>query len=149
MADAKVKVTKKNVLEAIIKAAEDIPDGTIFEIGEVEVSVDDIVNYAEKTIEQLDAKAVKAKETAAKKKAEGDDLLAVVKDALTDEYRTGAEILADIAAGGWADVTQAKVTARLTKLVKAGEAHKTDVKTADGRKVKGYALGAAPAEDAE
>ena len=96
MADAKVKVTKKNVLEAIIKAAEDIPDGTIFEIGEVEASVDDIVNYAEKTIEQLDAKAVKAKETAAKKKAEGDDLLAVVKDALTDEYRTGAEILADI-----------------------------------------------------
>lgn len=145
---AEVKVTKKMVLEAIIKAADAFDEGETFEIDDVEVTVEDIVDYATKTIEQLDAKAAKAKEASAKKKAEGDELLAVVKDALTNEYRTGAEILADIAAAGFADVTQAKVTARLTKLCKAGEAHKVDVKV-DGRKIKGYAIGEAPAEDAE
>ena len=146
---AEVKVTKKMVLEAIIKAAEAFDkEETIFEIGDVDVTIDDIIDYATRTIEQLDAKAAKAKEASAKKKAEGDELLAVVKDALTDEYKTGAEILADIAESGFADVTQAKVTARLTKLCKAGEAHKVDIKV-DGRKIKGYAIGEAPAEDAE
>ena len=144
---ADVKVTKKNVLEAIIKAVDGIEAGTVYEVDGVDVTLDDIVKYAEKTIEQLDAKAAKAKETAAKKKAEEDELLAAVKNALTDVYKTGAEILKAVE-DEFEDVTPAKVTARLTKLCKAGEAHKVDMKV-DKRKIKGYALGAGPAEDAD
>ena len=145
---ADVKVTKKMVLEAIIKAADAFDkEETIFEIGDVDVTIDDIIDYATKTIEQLDTKAAKAKETAAKKKAEEDELLAAVKNALTDEYQTGTEILKAVE-DEFEDVTPAKVTARLTKLCKAGEAHKVDMKV-DKRKIKGYALGAEPAEDAE
>ena len=147
MANA-TKITKKMVLEAVIKAVEEIAEGTTYEVDGGVVELSDIEDYATKTIAQLDAKAVKAKANAEKKKAEGDELLAAVKDELTDEYKTGATILADIVAGGYAEATPAKVTARLTKLVKAGEAHKVDIKV-DGRKVKGYALGEAPAEDAE
>lgn len=141
------EITKKMVLNAIVEMVNTNPDWTV-DVDEVTVTGADIQDYAALTIAQIDAKNEKARERAAKKKAEGDELLDVVKDSLTDEYKTGAEILADIVAGGWADATQAKVTARLTKLVKAGVAHKTDVKV-DGRKIKGYALGAEPAEDEE
>ena len=143
---ADVKITKKMVLEAILQAVDTISEDTTFEVDGIEVSLDDIADYAEKTIAQLDAKAVKAKETAAKKKAENDELLDAVKAVLTEDYQTGTDIFNAVDVEG---ATQAKVTARLTKLCKAGEAHKVDVKTEDGRKVKGYALGEAPAEDAE
>ena len=140
------EITKKMVLNAIIEMAEG-NEFASFEIDGVEIGTADIVEYANLTISQIDAKNEKAKERAAKKKAEGDALLDAVEDTLTDEYQTGAEIFAKVA--DIEDATQAKVTARLTKLVKAGKAHKVDVKV-DGRKIKGYALGAEPvAEDEE
>ena len=140
-----IKITKKMVLEAIKAAAE-----AGAEFGDT-VTAGDVIAYADTAIAQLDAKAAKAKERAAKNKAAGDELRAVVEDALTDELQTIDAITAAVnAVEGYEDITKSKVTARLTQLVKADEANKTDIKI-DGRRVKGYALGAAPTteDDAE
>ena len=134
-------ITKKDVLTAIKVAAE---AGAFkdYEVNdEITVTADDVIDYVDTTIAQLEAKTAKAREKAAEKKAEGDALRAKVAEILTDELQTIAEITAQIEDP---DVTAAKVTARLTALVKAGEAHKDKVKTADGRTINGYAAGPAP-----
>ena len=137
---AEVKITKKVVLEAIKAAAEGM------DFGEV-VSATDVIAYADTAIAQLEAKAAKAKERAAEKKADGDALRAVVESAVSDEYQTIDDITAKVVeVEGYEDVTKSKVTARLTQLVKSGTIHKVQVKTADGRKVMAYALGEAPAD---
>ena len=140
---SEVKITKKVVLEAIKAAAEGM------DFGEV-VSAADVIAYADTAIAQLDAKAAKAKERAAEKKADGDALRAVVESAVSDEYQTIDAITAKVTEiEGYEDVTKSKVTARLTQLVKSNAIHKVQGKTEDGRKVMMYALGEAPAEDAE
>lgn len=140
---AEVKITKKVVLEAIKAAAEKGAD-----FGEI-VSAADVVAFADTMIGQLDAKAAKAKEKAAEKKAEGDALRAAVEAAMGEDPLTIDDITAAVKADGFEDVTRSKVTARLTQLVKSGAAHKVAVKLEDGRKVMAYAVGEAPAEDAE
>ena len=132
------KVTKKNVLNVLYTLIEDDFEA---KDGDVTVTAEDLRNYIDTTLDQLNAKNEKAKERAAKKRAEGDELLAVVKGLLTDEYQTGDEIAAQITD---ADVTRPKVTARLTKLIKAGKAHKAEAKTEEGKKVMVYAAGPAP-----
>jgi len=135
------KVTKKVVLEAVKAAAE---NGADFGA----VSAEDVIAYAETTIAQLDAKAAKAKEKAAEKKADGDALRAAVESAVSDEFQTIDEITATVQGmDGYEDVTKSKVTARLTQLVKANAIHKAQVKLEDGRKVMAYALGEAPVEE--
>jgi len=124
------KVTKKVILEAIRRVAE---DGVDFG---AEVTADDVLNYVDTTIAQLEAKTEKAKERAAKKRAEGDELRDKVKDLLTDDYQTVADIVAQI---DDPEITNAKVVARLTALCKAGIVEKTELKV-DKRKVKGYKL---------
>lgn len=139
---AEVKITKKVVLEAIKAAAEGM------DFGEV-VSAADVIAYADTAIAQLDAKAAKAKERAAEKKADGDALRAVVESVLTDDLQMIDEITVKVQAiEGYEDVTKSKVTARLTQLVKSNTIHKEQVKV-DSRKVMAYALGEALAEDAE
>ena len=141
---SEVKITKKVVLEAIKAAAE---NGA--EFGDV-VTAADVVAYADTAIAQLDAKAAKAKERAAKNKAEGDELRAAVESAVSDDLQTIDAITAAVQAmDGYADVTKSKVTARLTQLVKSGAIYKEQVKLENGRKVMAYAAGEAPAEDAE
>lgn len=140
---AEVKITKKVVLEAIKAAAE-----SGVEFGEV-VSAADVVAFADTMIAQLDAKAAKAKEKAAEKKAEGDALRAAVEKVVGEEPATIDVITAAVKAEGFEDVTRSKVTARLTQLVKADMVHKIATKTEDGRKVMAYAAGPAPEEDAE
>lgn len=137
----KTKVTKVMVLNAIREMAE------IYEGEFDEVTAEDIIAYVDTTIKQIRNKAERAKTKAAEKRAEGDALRDAVKAALTDEYKTIAEITESLDIEG---VTPGKVVARLTQLVKADEANKTDIKI-DGRRVKGYALGAAPTteDDAE
>lgn len=139
------KVTKKDVLVALKDAvAEDFE----VQVGDVTVTADDIFAYADTTMEQLAAKAAKAKERAAKNKAEGDELRATIEGVLTDELQTIDQITAQIDVE---DITKSKVTARLTQLVKAGLAYKEQVKLEDGRKVMAYAAGQAPVveDDAE
>lgn len=96
---------------------------------------DELVEFIEKQITLLDNKAIKAKERAAEKRAEGDELRALVEATLTDEYQTIADITEQI---DNEDVTKAKVTARLTQLVKDGLAVKEEAKTEDGKKVMVY-----------
>ena len=106
------------------------------EIGE------EICAFCDTKIGQLDAKAAKAKEKAAEKKATNDQLGEAVLAALTDEPATIDAIVEAVEFEG--DVTRGKVVNRLTKLVAAGEAVKSEIAVKDGesktRKVSAYAL---------
>jgi hypothetical protein len=139
------KITKTQKLNAIIAILDNADiNSIVIPVGEdeVEVTKEDLVEYCEKEIEALAKKAAKAKETAAKKKAE-DPLLHIVKAALTSEPQTIADIATKVVEVN-ADATTAKVTARLTKLINAGEAVRSEVSVANSegkkRTVKAYAL---------
>ena len=133
------KMTKRNVYEALINYAN---TGVMSYDGN-EVTAEALAAFAENEIALLDKKAVKAKERAASKRAEGDELTAVVRQVMsTEEFEPIAEIAARIEGE---DVTVAKVTYRLTQLVKNGEAEKQEltIPGAEGqkaRKVQGYKL---------
>lgn len=98
---------------------------------------DELVEFINKQISQIEAKAEKAKIKAIEKQKAGDELRDRVKSILTNELQTADAITAQI---DDEDVTKAKVIARLTQLVKNGDAEKEDVKTEDGRSVKAYKI---------
>lgn len=130
------KITKRNVYEALINyATEGVMEFSDKDGAMIEVTPEDIKAFAENEISLLDKKAAKAKENAAKKKDEGDELYNAVRAALTDEFATIADIAAAIEDE---DVTISKVIYRLNKLVAAGEAEKADVKVGgeDGKKTR-------------
>lgn len=132
------KITKREMFEALVAYAE--ATEMEVQIGETAVTAADFVAFATKEIEQLDKKAVKAKERAAAKRAEGDALLGEVLAVLTGEFQTAAEVAAQIENE---EATVAKVSYRLNALVKDGKAVKEDVKVdRDGKKatLKGYKL---------
>ena len=97
----------------------------------------DLIDFLNAQIVAIDTKAEKAKARSAEKKANGDELRDVVQAILTEDYQTIDAIVAQIEGE---DVTKAKVTARLTSLVKNGLAEKEDVKDEEGRKLKAYRL---------
>lgn len=129
------KITKRAMYEEIITM--------ITGEGEVQVSEEEIVEFCHKEIAQLDKKAEKAKERATAKKAEADELTAIVKSVMSAEtFEPIAEIASRIEGE---DVTVAKVQYRLRKLAEAGEAEKTELTIPGGegvkaRKVVGYKL---------
>ena len=140
-----IKITKTHKLNALITILENIAeDAVVMNVGdtEVEITKEELIAYCEGEIEALAKKAAKAKETAAKKKAE-DPLLAVVAAALTAEPQVIADITAVVAETN-PDATVSKVTNRLTKLVEAGTAVRSEVSvsSSDGKKrnIKAYAL---------
>lgn len=139
MANTEIKVTKAMVLEAV-KAL------VIGEEIETAVTNEDIVAYCDTTLAQLAAKADKAKDKAAEKRAEGDALRAKVEAVLTNEYQNADEITAQI---DEADITRQKIIARLTQLVNAGVAEKDVVKVEKTKKTVYRLAAAATAEDAE
>lgn len=98
---------------------------------------DELIEFINKQISQIEAKAEKAKIRAIEKQKAGDELRDKVKSILTNELQTADAIVAQI---DDEDVTKAKVIARLTQLVKNGDAEKEDVKTEDGRSVKAYKI---------
>ena len=121
------KITKKEMYAAIKEA---------FETGACKFDKDTVIAFCDKEITALDNKAAKAKERAATKKAEADVLYDQVADTLnTEEFQTIADIAAAVAEVN-ADATVSKVTYRLTKLVEAGVAEKTDVTIPGGEGVK-------------
>ena len=127
------KITKREMFEAIKET---------FETGSCKFDAATVMAFCDKEIASLDAKAAKAKERAAAKKAEADVLMDQVRDTLTGEFQTIADIAANVAEVN-ADATVSKVTYRLTKLVEAGEAEKTDVaipasEGSKARKVKAF-----------
>lgn len=99
-------------------------------------NAEELIAFIDKQVEAIENKAAKAKERAAVKKAEGDALRDTVEGILTNEFQTIATITKAI---GDEEVTNAKVTARLTQLVNAGVAVKAQV-TEGSRKVMGYKL---------
>lgn len=124
------KMTKTQMFEETITALRML-EGT-----------EDLIAFHEKQIAQLEAKAAKAKETAAKKRAENDALCGAVAAALTNEATIIDEIVDRVEFDG--EVTRSKVVNRLTKLCKEGRATKSEisVKGEDGKskKVSAYAL---------
>ena len=128
------KITKREMFEAIIALATG---------GEMKYEAEAFVNFCENEIALLDKKAAKAKERAATKKAEGDELTEAVRVAMsTEEFEPIADIAARIEGE---DVTVAKVQYRLTQLVKNGEAEKEQITVPGGegqkaRKIMAYKL---------
>lgn len=135
------KITKRQMYTAMINFAN---EGSFsFDAGDGEIMVvapDEIVAFAENEIALLDKKAAKAKETAAKKKTEADALTDVIAQALGEDFEPIADIAARIEGD---DVTVAKCTYRLNKLVENGIAEKQAIKVpgSDGKKnrtIQGY-----------
>lgn len=132
------KITKREMFEALVAYANACEMDV--EINDTAVTSADFVAFATKEIEQLDKKAVKAKERAAAKRAEGDALTEMVLNALTADFQTAADVAAQIEDE---EATVAKVSYRLGALVKEGKAVKEDIKVdRDGKKavLKGYKL---------
>ena len=128
------KYTKRNMFEAIVNFANGGHMAFEDAEGTVHVVTNDVLaEFAEKEIDALDKKAEKAKERAAKRRAEGDDLMTAVREALSDEFETIADITAKIEGD---DVTVAKVQYRLGQLYKNGEADKGDITIPGGEGVK-------------
>ena len=97
----------------------------------------ELVEFIDKQVSLIDSKAEKAKTRNAEKKANGDELREAVQNVLTDKFQTIDAIVSQIEGE---EITKAKITARLTSLVKNGIAEKTDVKDDEGRKLKAYKL---------
>lgn len=129
-----VKITKKMVLTAIKAMAE---DGNMHIEDFLEGLTDeDVVEYCSNEIELLDKKATRSKESAAKKRAEGDEITAIVREALgTEDFEPINEIMARIEDE---TITNAKVIARIRNLITSGEAEKQEitVEDMDGKRKK-------------
>lgn len=129
MADKKMtKVEYYGVLRAFVEGSGTIED------------TDDMLAFIDTQVAQIEAKAVKAKERAASRRAEGDELRDAVQAVLTSEYQTLDDIVPQIEGE---DISRAKISARMTQLVRLGVAEKEPVKGADGRKAMAYRLIAA------
>lgn len=130
-----VKITKRERYESIMALCETV--------GAVEgFDMDGIVAFCQKEVDALAARAQKAKDRAAEKRAEGDELQSAVLEALTDELATRQEITDRVDPSYEASV--AKIGYRLTSLVKAGKAVKEEITIAgeDGKnkRVAAYRL---------
>ena len=105
---------------------------------EMTVEQGELIEFIDKQIALIDSKAEKAKARNAEKKANGDELREIVQSVLTEEYQTIDNIVSQIEGE---EITKAKITARLTSLVKAGLATKSDVKNEETGKIqKAYKL---------
>ena len=123
------RTTKRDFYEAIIKA---------METGETNIEPAKIIEFCENEIALLDKKSDKAKERAAAKKAEVDELMEKVYAVLNDtEFMTRNAVM-DALGDMPEDVSIAKVGARLTKLVnnQAVEKSELTVANAEGKKSK-------------
>ena len=122
------KFTKKQMFEGMIAH---------FNGEDVEIENEAFVEFCQDQIADLDKKAAKAKERAAAKKAEGDELTDLVHSVLTDEYQTIADITVAVAETV-PDISASKITARLTKLFNAGaiEKEQISVEDSEGKKRK-------------
>ena len=122
------KLTERTIFEAIA-------NDTLDQLDYLEVA-----EWAKRKLVQLDKKNAKARERAASKKAEGDELREAIFEALTDEFEP-ISVIAERIQGP--DVTASKVAYRLNTLFKEHRAEKGEV-TLEGesgkRKVVAYKL---------
>ena len=122
------KITKTEMFEGIKATLTD---------NFAEDEVQEYVEFLDKEIAAIAARAEKEKARRAAKKAEGDELGDAVKAVIGEDPITATDI-ADELIEEFPEVTKAKVTYRATQLVKAGEIFKVQVKTEDGKKVVAY-----------
>ena len=134
------KMTKRDVWAEIRATLVDN-----FEEGDVAAYVE----FIDKEIAAIDARAEKEKARRAAKKAEGDALKDAVKAVIENaEGPITAAAIADELLEEYPEVTKAKVTYRASALAKDGEVDKTKIDE-DGRKVVAYAPAGTVEEDAE
>jgi TusA-related sulfurtransferase len=100
--------------------------------------------YCENELALIDKKNAKARERAAAKRAEGDELQSEVLAVITDAPQTRDDILAAMN-DETGELTVGKIQAKLNNLVEAGKIAKCKVKTEDGKAKTAYTL----ATDAE
>lgn len=105
------KITEREIYNSIL-------DGTF--------DVDVLVEFATKKLAQLDHRNEKAKERAAAKRAEGDELTEKVFALVSDEPQTRDDITNALIADG-IEVTVGKVGYRLSALVADGRINKEEV----------------------
>ena len=137
------KMTKAmyfEVIRGIVEGlgAEAFPEG---------VSVDDVLDFIDRQVGLLDKRAAASKERAAKKRAASDELTELIYTMIfeAEDFITADDIVEKI---GDEEVTKNKVTARVSKLVKAGRVAKEQVKLEDGKKRMAYRI-AEEGEDVE
>lgn len=131
------KITKREILEGIKAIVAENPDAQ------------DYVEFLDKEIATLDARAEKAREKRAEKKNAGDELTeAVYAEIEKAEGAIAPQDIADALAGEYEDITKNKVTYRAGQLIKEGRVFKIQVKGEDGRKTVAYTV-EAPEDDAE
>ena len=121
------KITKRDNFNAIIEVLTD-------------AGRDDLADVIKHEVQLLDAKSLKAKARAAEKKAEGDNLTAIVASVLDEEFETIPNVTAKVMEFD-ESATVSKVQYRLVQLVKSGKAVSSDIKISDGAKsrtLKGY-----------
>ena len=117
------KITKREMFEAIKGLAE---SGALhmFDFNE-NISDEAVAEFCANEIDLLDKKTAKAKERAAAKRAEGDELTEQIYDVLSsDEFMTIPEI---VKALDDEDVSAQKASYRLRTLVSENRAEKTEV----------------------
>lgn len=110
------KITEREIYNSIL-------DGTF--------DVDVLVEFATKKLAQLDHRNEKAKERAAAKRAEGDELTEKVFALVSDEPQTRDDITNALIAEGL-EVTVGKVGYRLSALVADGRINKEEVTVPGG-----------------
>ena len=125
-------VTKTMVLDAI-KAL--IAADAEITVGDVTVTGTDIQNYCDSTKAQITKKNERARERAAEKRTEGDELTTAIRGVITNDLKSADEITASIAVE---NATKSKIVARLGQMVRAGEIVKEQFKAEDGRRLMGY-----------
>ena len=137
------KMTKAmyfEVIRGIVETlnAEAFPEG---------VTCDDVLDFIDRQVALLDKRAAASKERAAKKRAASDELTELIYTMIfeAEDFITADEIVEKI---DDEEVTKNKVTARVSKLVKAGRVAKEQVKLEDGKKRMAYRI-AEEGEDAE
>lgn len=104
---------------------------------EDEARREELVEFIDKQVEALEKRKVAAAARAEKKKAESDALTEEIFERIGDELITVDEIV--VTFDEEEEVSRAKVTARLGKLVNAGRIEKEAVKV-DGKKRMAYRL---------
>ena len=100
---------------------------------------EEYVQFLRGRIELLTKQGQAAKERKAKKAAEKGELTTAVAAQLDSRLKTRDEITEALEVD-FPEVTKAKVTARLSKLVKNGVAGKLEINVGQGRRVMAYAL---------
>lgn len=97
---------------------------------------EDLADFIEGEIALIAAHAAKSKISMAAKRAEADEYTKLAASALTDEFQTATELAKTLCDE---DFTISKLRARLTKLIKAGDAEKGTAEE-DGKNHVAYKL---------